>query len=285
MQTDEKVRVLSSDPDDFVVGGLLSDVDVEVLEAQYTLDAPEHYKADKAPLFVRFKMKDLTTGGQAEQYWSSGSAADFIPSQDGNFVLANPDNPAVTALRKSSNWYAMLNSLRTNGGMPKGYLNGPSGLAALKGLKFHAIQAPAPERAGLERKESKYAPTILICSKVLPGAAPWDKKGTKTGTPGRAVASPVTAPVGVTQPAAADNGTAGDADSVIAAALKAVIEATTEKSIVGLNEAAKDTYKHLAQVVKASNDVRNAAAKKVRDSAWLEANGFLVMDQTIVLAD
>jgi hypothetical protein len=41
----------------------------------------------------------------------------------------------------------------------------------------------------------------------------------------------------------------------------------------------------LAQVVKASNDVRNAAAKKVRDSAWLEANGFLVMDQTIVLAD
>jgi hypothetical protein len=285
---DVNMKVLSNEPDDFIVGGLLSDVDLEVLEAKYTLDKPDKYpETAKPPLFVYFRMKDLTNDTEADHHWTSGSAADFVPSPDGNFCLPNPDNPTVAALRRGSNWFAMLQSLRTNGGMPKGFLNGPGGLSALKGLKFHAIQVPAPERPGLEKKDKRFPDTVLICSKILPGQAPWDKKGGTT----RKAAAPAPA---ATQLAAAasepasvtETGASGDADRVIAAALKAVIEASPSKSISAdktPNGASVLVYKALV-AKKADNEVRKASVARLASAEWLEANGFLLVGETIVPA-
>jgi hypothetical protein len=279
---DVNMKVLSNEPEDFITGGLLNDVDLEILEAKYTLDKPDHYTFSDR-IFTLFRMKDLSTGAEVDQFWAAGSMADFVPSPDGNFCLPNPDNPTATALRKSSNWFAMLNSLRTNGGMPKGFLNGPAGLSALKGLRFHGIQVAAPERPGLEKKESKFPPTILTCSKVLPGPAPWDKaKGGAKGKTEAAAAQAAAVTPGPTPVAEAS----GDSDDLIATALRVVIEASPDKSLPANKDNGGAAMLVFRQLVaqKVANAIRKASSAKVLDVAWLEQHGFMVEGGTIVSA-
>lgn len=287
------VTPVSMDPDDFVTGGLLQDVDLEILKIYSTLEKPEHYKFDDR-VFIKMEAKNLSTGGQEEQFWAAGSNADFVPSSDGNFILPNPDNPSATALRKASNWAAMLVSLKTNGGMPKGFLNSSKGLSALAGMRFHAMQAPAPERPGLEKKDSKFPPTVLICFKVLPGFAPWEAKKTAvagttrrvvTWTPAQAAPQAQAAAPAPSAPAAPQAAGSGTEDDKIISVVSALIdEAAPDENGVQKIPAVQDKSGIAALVfnklVKHGFKVnqRTEASKKVLDAAWMQEHGFLIED-------
>lgn len=286
------VTPVSLNPKNFVSGGLLNDVDLEILEMKATLEKPEHYTYEDR-IFVKMRAKNLGTGAEEENFWAAGSNADFSPSLDGNQILPNTDSgSSATALRKNSNFSAMVVSLWTNGGMPEAYLDGPKGLSALVGLRFHGMQAPAPERPGIDKKaeqpgKKKYDATVLICFKVLP-PAPWETKKPVAGTARRVVTgAPAAAPV-APAPAAATSAqppapAAGDEDGKIIQVINGLIDdAPVDENGVQKIPAVATKEGVAAMVfnklVKFGFKVpeRTAAAKKVVDADWLAANGFLL---------
>ena len=117
-------------------------------------------------------------GDTIMQFWSAGNADDWTPSKNGKKLIATGK---ATKLSKSSNFYILLNSL-VEAKFPENKME--DDVSIYDGMKCNMVRVPAPERKGLQQKERKYDPTILVVDSII--TFPWEaeekgKGGEKVG--------------------------------------------------------------------------------------------------------
>jgi hypothetical protein len=278
-------KPVSNEPDDFTSGGLINDLDVEIKSLRYTLDKPENYTFDDR-VFLHMEMVS-SDGVEHDQFWAAGNNEDFVPSQDGGFLLPLKDR---TTQSKSSNAFDLLNSFRVNGGLPKGKLNEPGvGVRVLVGTNFHIIQVPAKHREGLagasDTTKTGQTRTVAVCSKV--NSYPWDKAG--AGKPKARATAPAAASSAPTAavPTASDDG--GTDDEKVAAFVKAIVEKAGSEGVLLTSTDPKLKGTTLPVMLfktigtQMPKEARSAATATVQDENWLAANGFLVEEGRVYL--
>jgi hypothetical protein len=163
-------------------GGLISDLDLTVVESKFSLF---DYGGKGTPTPALMLSLEDDDKNMHEQAWSAGSARMWLPGEDGDELV---QTGTETQLSDSCNMMFMLQSL-VNAGFPKNLL--ASGKASvLKGLKAHWERVPAPARPGLKqepRPEGREA-TILTVTKII--SLPGEKaKGGKAAAGKAAVGS------------------------------------------------------------------------------------------------
>lgn len=291
--------------DDFVQGGLVSDVPVEILQIQFRgWDYNGSVQKDILTVWMQLGLLDdnlkRTTDEPVENFWSAGGELEeVVLSDDGYQVGILNSTGAKSAMTKGSNFEIFLQSLSKpiNGGpaMPKNWLrDNQSSLKCLLGAKFHMLRTPAPKREGIDtsgRKRKDFEPTIATAIKVY--WAPWSPK-TQGGKVTRTAASaPAPAPVNgppapdtttqatTTQSTAADSGSSA-VDEISIQAKQTVQNALKETPIFEKIDDLKIACFRLHHKTKA--DTRNAIVKLIADPNWLKGQGFNVQDDGMVVA-
>lgn len=260
----------SLNPDDFIQGGLLDDVDVLFKTCRF-VEYDYDGKADKPALCLLVSMEHVEDGKtiESEQYYSAGSLDRFQPSEDGSHAVSVA---GAKGLALGTNIAALLKSLKDTG-FPMDKF-GDGDMSVLDGLFAHINRVPQQVRKGLAQSDTNdkgFQRTVAIVTKIH--RMPWEKPGSKTSgkatpinkgkTAGQAAKAPVEEDV------AEDNetGEAADVSETAAGVLLAVL-ADKNGSVkkVGLAPA---SFKHL----KDYPDERSEILKMFANSKWLEENG------------
>lgn len=271
--TDQQRKGVSWDPETFVTGGLLDDVDVTFKNVRVEMFDYEG-KSDPAPALGA----DLVTGAEGEgekpirQHWSIGSAENWAPSPDGMEIIPIGKD---TAPRKASNFFFLVQSLK-QAGVPGAVIQ--SGRAdALEGLKAHVRRVDGPKRSNLPsggqrrgadgkiyEKENK-----ILCVEKIYEPYPWDapKKGaTKKSAPKAA--------------AGGDKSAVTDKTKTVMMALIAQGEGKTSKK-----EIPTKGFLKIKEVFGQNDADLNDILGNMFKDAWLTENGFAVAaDGTITVA-
>jgi hypothetical protein len=269
---DEVRKGASLNPDDFIAGGLLDDVDVtwkNVMFEMYNYGG----KSDPAPCLGA----DLVTGAEIKaedvvrQYWSCGSAENWEPSEDGaRLVPVGGD----TELRKSTNLFILLKSLK-EAGFPMAKL-ADGNVTVLNGLSAHMRRIDAPKRGnmapksprrGHDGKEYEKDNKVLCVEKIiaLPSEATKDepkaakKGGKKAADPGKAEGKPQ-APA----PSADLDGKAKDI-------LTSII-------VQGNGKANKKDIPSIGFKILGTDPDRNRVLSLLFNDEWMKGAGFAVSD-------
>ena len=162
-------------------GGLIDDIDVEIVRARFVRYDFEGKSDSGEKLCILGVLKDAD-GNEHPQYWSAGDLQYFVPSEDPK----NEDLNGITCvqvgakevLNGGTNAAIMLNSL-VQAGFPEDKLD-DGDLRHLEGLTGHVNRVPQPKRNNIAKKEGQRDPMVLIFTsiKTLPGET---KKSTTTG--------------------------------------------------------------------------------------------------------
>ena len=267
--------------DDFVLGGLPSDIDVEITQIAYR--GFDYNGTQKEVLAVRTMLQGLDEHAKRnndppiENYFSCGPELEesgIVISDDGYSAKPGPNKGALT---QSCNFYVFLSSLVALG-MPKDFLHSGS-IKPLIGLKFHLVRQAAPKgRETLEgsskKKEKGYKDEVVIANRII--AAPW----LKGGKPVVAAQKTEAAAGGQT------NGAAAATAEAVTPAAEAPGQELTRKTIKAILDENKGTIESLdalrvqtfRKLQSEKAEIRNAAARDAGSADWLAANGFAVMD-------
>lgn len=178
-------------PSDHIQGGLIDDVDVEFINAEFVVwDYQGKSGGTQSPV-LHLSMKILGEEDVYEQYYSAGDLGNWVPSDDGK-RLERAGTP--TQLANSCNLSLFLASL-VNGGFPEGKMADEA--TFMVGTKAHVNRTAQPERPGLARAaDDSRKPTVLLVTKIL--GLPGEKmKGKKS----KGKAKPSAAPEEVTEKA------------------------------------------------------------------------------------
>lgn len=254
---------VSFNPDTFTKGGLIQDVDVEIIGGRCTLEPPEGY-TQRDRIFVELDLKVLDTDEEVTQHWSAGKNTDFTPSADGDEMVTTGSR---SALNDNSNWSLFTSNL-VNCQFPKDRLN-TGKVSALIGTQIHVVRIPAPEREGLAgaKKDEGRKQTILVPNKLikLPGEKSKATRG--KGKPDSAASAP-------SEAAAAP----ADMD-VESEALMAVSEIVAEagKPIPLPMLKAQVLRKHM----KTPTSTRDLIVAKAVDKEWLAGQGFVIDNNAV----
>lgn len=190
----EKLIGVSINPDTFVQGGLIDDIDAILTSVRFTKFDYE----GKSDAVLALKVNFATPDGEAhEQYYSAGDLKRFQPSDDG---LRAVSVGGATCLVVSANASLFLTSI-VNAGFPKNKLS--DNVSVFDGTGVHLRRIAQAERKGLVKKEGDdKQKTILVVEKILfqPGEKPTFTIGTGTtlgkGAPagaGKSVGAPAAA--------------------------------------------------------------------------------------------
>lgn len=268
-------KPFSLEDDAFVQGGLLQDVDVEIVSAQWVpwdYGKPgvvsEDVLAARLGLVVLGEDRKPVTGPDGhpeaakDQYWSAGgNFADVTVSDDGLTVGAG----TKTALTKGSNFHLFLQSLREHG-MPSGFMEGGS-LANLVGIKFHLVRKPAPARPGISnQRANKEDQTIPVCGAMISG--PWKPGAAKGGkaTPAAAKAGAAAATPAPATPVATDEETEATAERLI----REVLAAEPNQTVAKLSDLKVKVFRKATTDKAIPADKRNIVGKLAENGAWIE---------------
>lgn len=181
-QVARPANVVSMNPATYVVGGLVDDVDVEIIDARFCYY--DYGKGGEQYLFLGVSMKDADDKVH-DQYYSAGDKDFFEPSVEG-FGGEGLDRKGGwlvpkgnrTALSQGTNSALFMSSL-VKESFPVDRLEQLSITEALVGTVMHVLRQAQPKRKGLiktgaaagggEEREKD----ILLCSKILslPGQA------------------------------------------------------------------------------------------------------------------
>lgn len=279
----DKQQFVSMAPEDFVKGGLLDDVDVEVTEAIYKVwdyDANDEGKGSSglSTLALKLTMKDMDSGETSFQFWSAGDPAHFgIVDADGEISsegVALIPTGSKSGVNDSTNIYHLMNSFAQNGFPTDKLRNFRSDL--LHGLQMHVTRVPAPKRSGLKSEpvQEGREKTILVCSKII--KLPWEKNKKK------GAAKKATKRTGSSTPADTSSTDDGDDAEQAVATVKAVIEdagGLIEHS--GLKLA---VLKYMAKAKSIAAANRNTLAKQIITEEWLLENGFMLDEGNVTEA-
>lgn len=200
---------LSLRPSTFTQGGLIDDIDAEIIRARFVQYDFEGKSDNGAKLCVLLLFKDME-GAESPQYFSAGDLQYFVPSEDpknadlnGITVVAVGEK---TNLNGSTNTALMLNSL-VQAGFPEDQLDAGD-LRVLEGLVGHWNRVPQPKRQNLPKRpgQEDKVPMVLICTsiKTMPGEAKPAAKPT-TGKPAASAAKPAAAATASSPAAASDD--------------------------------------------------------------------------------
>jgi hypothetical protein len=160
-----EMRTASLNPNDAVQGGLLSDADIIIDSALFTLFDYNGTQAPSPALRVQFKDGDDKLH---EQHYSAGKSENFVPSEDGRKLLLTG---TATALNTGSNVYKFLKSL-VDSGFPIEKLMDDIGV--IVGTRAHVIQVANPAERGEQKLDKNGRPkTTLLVTKIL--ALPGEK--------------------------------------------------------------------------------------------------------------
>ena len=251
---------VSLNPDTFTKGGLVQDVDVEIIGGSYTLEPPEGY-TQRDRVFVELELKVLDDNSEVTQYWSAGKNTDFSPSTDG---LELVPTGSKASLNDNSNFSIFIQNL-ANCQFPKSALTDK--LNCLFGTQIHVVRIPAPEREGLPGKGAEAKKSyILVPNKLikLPGEKAKARGAAKRGTTATAAAT-------TAAPAEPDAGQDEmDVDSEALLAVMDIMAAGKPMLIPALKAAT--IRKH----IKTDKEIRNQIVTLVGDAAWLASQGFAV---------
>lgn len=162
-------QFISLSPDDATQGGLIDDIDVEIIDAA-TCEWDYNGQQPAGPaLAVQFQDPN---GQTHDQYYSAGKAEDWSPSEDGRGFVAVSGK---TGFNNSTNLMKFFTSM-VEAGFPKELLSAGD-VKCIIGTKAHVNQV-VQERKGLIRtgKNADRPSTALLVTKIhsLPGA---DTKG------------------------------------------------------------------------------------------------------------
>lgn len=288
--------------DDFVQGGLVSDVPVEILQIQFRgFDYGGKVQKEVLSIWMQLALLDenlkRTTDEPIENFWSAGGDLDEVAISDDGYMVGVLQNGSKTAMTKGSNFEVLMQSFTKpiNGGpaMPKNFIrdNGSS-IKCLLGTKFHMLRTPAPKREGIDtsgRARRDTEQTIATCTKVY--WAPWSPKAAAgkvqrqaAAATASAAAAPASSPVNgspapETVAAAVASGTG---DEMTSLALDTVRKALESEPVFETTTALKVACFRLLSKTKA--ETRNTIVKLVESSDWLKANGITVRDDGVVVA-
>jgi hypothetical protein len=196
---------VSINPDTFVQGGLIDDVDAILTAVRF---AKFDYEG-KSDAVLALKVNFTTPDGEPhEQYYSAGDLKRFQPSDDG--LRAIPVAGAAS-LVVSSNASQFLISI-VNAGFPKNKLG--DDVSVFDGTGVHLRRVAQAERKGLSKPKEgdDRQKTILVVEKILfqPGTKPTFTIGSGTtvakGAPaaGKSVGAPAAAASAPAAPAGGD---------------------------------------------------------------------------------
>jgi len=260
-------QAASLDPNDFVEGGgLIDDVDVTFKECVFDMF---DYNGKVVPGVPSLKIDMVMEDDEeATQYYSMGSANDWIPSEDGSQLMAVGK---ASSIRMTTNGGIFLKSL-IDAGFPVDKLG--DDITVLDGMQAHVIRVPAPKRPGLKKQErsdgKKFEETILIVGEIL--TLPWEKSKPKGAPKGKAAPKGK----GKTKPAAKKTKAEPEGDVNDAAVMVVLSILESEGTITK-----KELPSKIFQTEKTNPD-RNAIVKAVFDDAFLEAGPWDYEDGTLV---
>lgn len=280
---------ISLNPNTFVEGGLIDDVDAEFIEVQFC--GYDYNGTVEAVLALGIKMRCTVDNQQKDydQYYSAGDLANFAPSPDGYSL--EPVS-GKTALNSNSNAAKFLMSLQAAGAGALDEILNSGSVQGLVGLKCHMNRVAQPKRSGIVRtgKNADREQTILLVTKII-------------AMPGQAVASPVKAlgaKVGQGLPAAKPaakvgmGGVAGAASKPVvpagtngAATPNADVDSLAAETLIGLLAAAggamakKDlppaTFRALA-----GNPLKTKVVSRIFEDAFLSSVDGITYDGSTV---
>jgi hypothetical protein len=230
-KTDDIARV-SFKLDNFAAGGVLPEGDYEVKEAAFVLFTytSKDGVAGATTTALKLVLNPIVNGEpkdeDVEQHYSVGSPDNFVPSEDGQSLVASGSR---TTLAKGSNFFIFMENL-VNAGFPEDKFENDA--SVFVGTRGHIVHIPAPERANLRQSsvmsgqvaenKKKFDPTIPVFKTII--KLPWEtaKKG--------AAKPPAGAPKTTSKPAAAPAKTESAEDSGDNTQLASFIhEVVTEK--------------------------------------------------------
>lgn len=274
----EQQQYIPLTPADFIAGGLVSDVDVQIKSIQYqgwdyNGAISGQVLAVRMGLALLDDKLNATTDPELEQFWSCGPDLEdsgIRISEDGYGCLPGPSKSLLT---KNSNFHILLTSLWGNG-MPENQM-ADGRLSHLLNAKIHIVRVPAPKREGLAvraKKDREFESQVLVVNKIH--SAAWTKGGAKARPAAQAPGSRVD---GSAAAAPATAATGDDASSTAIANINAVLAETPMISLDDLKVAI------FQQHMKSKADVRNSVVKLITEAFLTEA-GFKVKGDVVMAA-
>lgn len=271
------VKFLNMNPTTYVKGGLMDDVDVEVIGSVF--EWFDYGGVATSVPALKLTLKDMDSGNEEEVHYSVGAAKDFEPSEDGEYIVPVGSS---SFFRSGSNYAFFMGQLVLAGCPAEKLDNAP--VSILVGLKAHMIRKEAPARDNLQnqQQEGDRKKTILVPSKII--QLPWEGKGKQT-----AAAQKKTAPAAGAGPAAKATAAAAtiapeDLPEEVQLAIHGLITSLIEAS--ENNQASKTTLGLKAvTALKVPSAIKSAAVKAAKDDAFLASLGFMVDGDVIVMAE
>lgn len=243
----------SLNPSDFTQGGLLDDVDVTILSATVTSEAPDGYMSDKPSCFLLLELQEEGAEKPAKQFFSAGDLKRVMPSEDGvHFDLA----PGVAGINQGTNAAMLFRSLLEHS-FPGDKL-AAGDVSVLNGTVCHVNRVPQPKRNGLALKEGERERTVLVVTSI--SKLPWDKAGAKK-------AATVAVPAKTTGTKAAPAAVKVDVDELAVSTLVAILEANggkVKKSMIAMKS---------LKVMEKTDPNRAAVMEKLADEEFLASEG------------
>lgn len=164
--------------------GLLNDIDVQVMTAEWALWDYNGKQEESPALHLGVIPLDADDDAETTDIWlSAGSINRMVPSDDGDF-LDRAEGSTAKGLNTNCNAYLFLESLEA-AGFPTKRLD-TEGVGLLVGLRFHLLRVPQPKRPGLQIADAEdgggraRVAMYVSVSEII--KLPWEKlkKGEKT---------------------------------------------------------------------------------------------------------
>lgn len=173
-------------PSEFVSGGLIDDVNVEITAASF-VEWDYQGKIPQPVLAVKVTMQPEDGDEAVDQFYSAGDLKNWMPSKDGKRAVKVG---TASSLNNGSNFAQFITSL-VNAGFPEDKI--ADDVTFMVGTQGHVKRVPQPKRSGIIRGGGTEGrePTVLLMTKIdaLPGEG---KKGKKSTTKKASASTPST---------------------------------------------------------------------------------------------
>lgn len=266
---------ISLHPRDFVMGGLIDDVDVEIKDSRFIVTDYSGAATENA-LALQLTMTVLgdDSGAVHEQLFSAGRSADFLPDPEteGRTLIQNGTRESLT---NSTNLALFLKSM-ADAGADLAILSAGD-IGVLTGARLHVKRMPAPKRDNIVQQPRsdgrERANTILLCTKLI--SLPWDKKGGAKGVSTTAKGTGAAAAKAEPAESSAQQED-GYSEELLTAALSWLGEDLTENSESTLGQLKLRATRNLKSFGLKPGREANAFVAHITSAQFLEDNGFVV---------